>query len=1099
MPFPMKPVLIVFYLLVFSFHAFSQKDPPILSAELAKAGDDLLDSGNYKKALSFYDQIDRNDSNYVRSLYGRALGCQGDSQYKKAIQYCLEALRQKDPTDIQPNIYNTYANLLDQSGELEKSLAVFDEAIKMYPSYSKLYFNKGIALFNKQRYAEAESVFKETVMINPYQYSAHYFLGLSAIHQGKIVPAFLSFVGYMLVNPGGKYEKQCVNILASMANGRDEILDYKNKRTAEGDENFSMTEDILLSKIALEKQYKLAVSLDDPIFRQIQVVCEKLEYKEDDPDFWMQYYVPFYKKLFGDNQFEPFIYWSFENVQLKEIQDYNKKNKKLVEHFVTETATYFNQIRSTRMLPYNKRAEQKMIYLYTNDALAGRGELSSDGQALNGDWTIYYPSGNVKARGRFKDSKKYGEWTHYFFSGKIKAKENYQNDKQVGKQLYYSIQGLPIYDQFYQDDKKEGVQTDYFINGNIYSVTDYKAGKINGEYKEYYPGGQLKGIAQYANNIFSGPYTNYFENGQIKSSGNYQNGSLDGAYKEFYETGQLLSEGIYKNGSYEGEWKYYYDNGKLKSKTVYVNGKQEGIEEDYYEDGPLSETYIYKKGQLNGESVSYDTDQKPYARFQFSNNLLESARYFDKAGKQYYSSERKNKQLDLNIFLPDGTKTAHRPLNEKGQLNGKETTYYSTGQISRVTEYMNGENNGQYTEYYLNGKKKADFIMKDGNQEGYIVNYYPNGKIKTHGWMHEARATGYWDYYDDQGKLTDRNYFVDGTLNGYQQEFYPNGQVNYEKRYYKGILDEMKQFDSTGKLIAYDSFPQFTGKFLIVYPDGKKMQEYNYVKGNIEGPLTQYFFDGSVSFSRYYKGGLLDSNSIEYDYHGIKTLEAHYKAGKKTGLWKYYTREGKLDMTEDYSNDELNGKCALFGVDNKPSGEILYRHDRRNGQAINKDPDGSTLYTVQYSDGDINEYSYLDKDGKTVTVIPAKHGQVTMKSFFQNGQPSRECAFIDNELYGKDRLFYTNGKLRSEDYSEYGILEGPSAEYYPNGNPRRICKHEDDHLQGQYLEYNEQGKLIREIYYYNDKPHGEAKYYSDKGTLLETRYYYNGILLSVKK
>ena len=92
----MKPFLIVFYLLAFSFHAFSQKEAPILSAELVKAGDDLLDSGDYKKALAIFDQIDRNDSNYVRSLYGRALSCQGDSQFKKAIQYCLEALRGPD-------------------------------------------------------------------------------------------------------------------------------------------------------------------------------------------------------------------------------------------------------------------------------------------------------------------------------------------------------------------------------------------------------------------------------------------------------------------------------------------------------------------------------------------------------------------------------------------------------------------------------------------------------------------------------------------------------------------------------------------------------------------------------------------------------------------------------------------------------------------------------------------------------------------------------------------------------------------------------------------------------------------------------------------
>jgi uncharacterized protein len=1095
----MKPVLIVFYLLVFSSHAFSQKDSPILSAELSRTGDDLLDSGDYKKALSLFDQIDRNDSNYVRSLYGRALACQGDSQYNKAIQYCREALQLKDQMDLQPNVYDTYANLLEQTGETEKSLALFDEAIKKYPAFSKLYFNKGIALFNKNRYADAESVFKETLMINPYQYSAHFYLGLCAIRQGKVVPAFLSFVGYLLVNPGGKYEKNCVNILAAMANGKDEILEYKNKRTEEGDENYSLTEDILLSKIALEKEYKLAVSLDDPIFRQIQVVCEKLEYKENDPDFWMQYYVPFYKKLFSENQFEPFVYWSFENVQLKEIQDYNKKNKKLVEHFVTETAKYFDEIRATRMLTYSKRADQKAIYLYTNSVLAGRGDLSSDKQNLKGDWTIYFPPGNVKATGQFNESKKQGEWTFYYFSGKLKAKENYQNDKQEGRQIYYSEQGLITNDQTYQNGQKNGLETDYFVSGIVSSSASYKNDKLDGDYKEYFAGGQLKTVAHYTNNKLNGPFTNYYDNGQPENTGTYENGTLEGTYKDFHENGQTGSEGVFKNGSNDGEWKYYYDNGKLKSKTIYVNGKQEGIEEEYYEDGELSDTYSYKKGLLNGEAVSYDKDKKIYSRFQFSNNVLESAFYFDKNGKQYSSSERKNKQLDLTIFLADGTKVSHRPFNENGKVNGIETTYYSTGKPSRVSEYKDGEKNGQYTEYHLNGKKKADLIMKDGKQEGYIVNYYPNGKIQAEGWMHEGQAIGYWNYYDDSGKLTDRNYFVDGVANGYQLEYYPNGIVNYERKLYKGLLEEIKQFDTTGKLLVYDSLPQFTGKVALVYPDGKKMQEYKYVNGNIEGLLTQFYFDGSVTYTRYYKGGLLDSNMVQYNYHNIKNQEGLYKAGKKTGLWKYYTKDGNLETTENYSNGELSGPREIYGDDNKITGEINYRHDKRNGQAINHDPDGSLLYTIQYSDGNVKEYSYLDKEGKPVPGIPCIQGHFTMKSFFQNGQPSRECEYVDNLLNGRDRLFYSNGKLRSDDNFEYGVYEGQSAEYFPNGNPSKKYNYQNDHAQGRCLEYNVQGKLIRDLNYYNGNLHGEAKYYSDNGTLLETRYYYNGLLLSVKK
>ena len=87
--------------------------------------------------------------------------------------------------------------------------------------------------------------------------------------------------------------------------------------------------------------------------------------------------------------------------------------------------------------------------------------------------------------------------------------------------------------------------------------------------------------------------------------------------------------------------------------------------EEYYEDGPLKEKYIYKNGQLNGETVSYDKDQKPYARFKFSNNKLVSAIYFDKTGKQIGSSEIKNDRIELDIFLPDGTKSTHRIINDK--------------------------------------------------------------------------------------------------------------------------------------------------------------------------------------------------------------------------------------------------------------------------------------------------------------------------------------------------------------------------------------------------------------------------------------------------
>jgi antitoxin component YwqK of YwqJK toxin-antitoxin module/Tfp pilus assembly protein PilF len=630
----MKPFFILFWILASSLQAFTQKDPPIKSAELIKSAQELYDSGEYKKSLSLYDHIDRNDSNYVRSLYGKALNYQADSQFTKAIQICEEALHLHDQRELEPDIYDTYANVLRSDGQKEKSMSVFNEAISKYPSYSLLYFNKGIGLFEQEHFADAEAVFKQTLLINPYHYSAHFYLGLCAVHEGKIVQAFLSFVGYLLISPNGKYNKRCINILASISAGRDEILAYKNKRKEQGNENYALVEEILLSKIALEKEYKIKVSLDDQIFRQIQVVFEKLEYNEEDNDFWMQYYVPYYKKLFNDDQFESFIFWAFSSVQIKEIQDFNKNNKKSIEHFISQPAEYFNQVRATRLLAYNKRTEQRIRYLYSDGLLQGKGELMSDGKTYIGSWTFYYPQGNIRATGQFNETGRNGNWTYYYFSGKLKALEIYKSGKLSGKQLYYSEHGLLTYEELFLNGQQDGLQKAYFNNGNLFTATMYKLGKMDGEFKEFYSSGQPNAVTRYSNDVFSGPFTTYFNSGQIKGSGNYLNGSMDGPYKEFYENGQLSSEGIYKKGINDGEWKFYYDNGKLKSRSLYVNKKLEGAEENYYEEGPLRVTYNYKNGMLNGESVFYDKDQKPYARFQFSNNKIESAVYFDKTGKQ---------------------------------------------------------------------------------------------------------------------------------------------------------------------------------------------------------------------------------------------------------------------------------------------------------------------------------------------------------------------------------------------------------------------------------------------------------------------------------
>src|SRR5205807_636198 len=105
------------------------------------------------------NKVSRSDTNYVWSLYEKAMTCEADSQYKQAIKYCEEALSLHEQRDYLPDLYNVYGNTLHDDGQPEKALTVFDAAIAKYPSYSLLYFNKGIVQLTSKRYAEAEALF----------------------------------------------------------------------------------------------------------------------------------------------------------------------------------------------------------------------------------------------------------------------------------------------------------------------------------------------------------------------------------------------------------------------------------------------------------------------------------------------------------------------------------------------------------------------------------------------------------------------------------------------------------------------------------------------------------------------------------------------------------------------------------------------------------------------------------------------------------------------------------------------------------------------------------------------------------------------------
>ena len=90
----MYKALTVLALALFSFsHSKAQTKIQLTpSGQWLEEGDKLYDSSQYKQAIEAFRQVDRSDTNYVRSLYGIAMSYLADSQYDAAAEYCRLAL-----------------------------------------------------------------------------------------------------------------------------------------------------------------------------------------------------------------------------------------------------------------------------------------------------------------------------------------------------------------------------------------------------------------------------------------------------------------------------------------------------------------------------------------------------------------------------------------------------------------------------------------------------------------------------------------------------------------------------------------------------------------------------------------------------------------------------------------------------------------------------------------------------------------------------------------------------------------------------------------------------------------------------------------------
>ena len=182
-----------------------------------------------------------------------------------------------------------------------------------------------------------------------------------------------------------------------------------------------------------------------------------------------------------------------------------------------------------------------------------------------GPWRDFYPNGQLRYEGQFKNDKCKGTFRYYDEQGNLKATNEFDKTGEKALNKTYAPNGRVIATGYYLNQKKDGEWKYYDANsGQLSLVEDNTEGKVNGWSRLYNP-----------------------QNGMLAEETQFVEGQPEGQCRKYSDTGVLIMECIYHNGLLDGPTKTYYPSKDLKEEGQYAKGQKSGVWKTYNEDGEV--------------------------------------------------------------------------------------------------------------------------------------------------------------------------------------------------------------------------------------------------------------------------------------------------------------------------------------------------------------------------------------------------------------------------------------------------------------------------------------------------------------------------------
>lgn len=310
--------------------SFAQTD------SLLRQGMRFHDEGKYREALECYQKVLETEPDNAEAMYEMAYTFMSTGDYKRAVQYAKNSIRKGKVSYA--GSYAVWGSSLDELGQREKALKIFDEGMKNFPDDHLLAYNKGLTLYRMKRFREAEAVLCHSVQLRPSHPGSHLLLAYTEAELGNRVKAMLPLYFFLLIESRTERSKTAWEMLASL-----QVKGMTQEKTGKISLRIPSREDtdslgVLDMTVSMVAAASIAGKTDSTELgrfaeRNSTFFSVLSEIKKNIYSLWWNLYIPFLSEVYTSGNTQAFSYYISRGARPEEAEAWFTKNPDKMNRF----------------------------------------------------------------------------------------------------------------------------------------------------------------------------------------------------------------------------------------------------------------------------------------------------------------------------------------------------------------------------------------------------------------------------------------------------------------------------------------------------------------------------------------------------------------------------------------------------------------------------------------------------------------------------------------------------------------------------------------------------------------------------------------------